>query len=105
MNEVSRDSDLADERHWLPSSKLRSPTVTSGTISRQRLLDKLQSYQDPSFSLFVAPAGYGKSTLLAQWCSKAETEGKICAWINLDEADSDPNQLLALITSVRLKIK
>ncbi len=42
----------------------------------------------------VAPAGYGKTTLLAQW---AERNGQSFAWVSVDEADNDPKVLLSYI--------
>jgi LuxR family maltose regulon positive regulatory protein len=42
----------------------------------------------------VAPAGYGKTTLLSQW---AECSGLACAWVSVDEADNDPKVLLSYI--------
>ena len=42
----------------------------------------------------VAPAGYGKTTLLSQW---AESNGQAFAWVSVDEADNDPKVLLSYI--------
>src|SRR5262249_41508614 len=42
----------------------------------------------------VAPAGYGKTTLLSQW---AERRGQAFAWVSVDEADNDPKVLLTYI--------
>ena len=42
--------------------------------------------------MLVAPAGYGKTTLAAQW---AERERRPCAWLTADESDDDAAVLLA----------
>ncbi|HXZ76545.1 MAG TPA: LuxR C-terminal-related transcriptional regulator, partial [Streptosporangiaceae bacterium] len=42
----------------------------------------------------VAPAGYGKTTLLAQW---AADNGQAFAWVSVDELDNDPKSLLAYV--------
>jgi len=42
----------------------------------------------------VAPAGYGKTTLLAQW---AEHDGQSFAWVQVDEQDNDPKVLLRYV--------
>ena len=42
----------------------------------------------------VAPAGYGKTTLLSQW---AERNGQAFAWVSVDEADNDPKVLLTYV--------
>ena len=48
-------------------SRLRRPAPTPGALVRQRLLDQLTTGDGARVALVVAPAGYGKSTLLAQW--------------------------------------
>ena len=42
----------------------------------------------------VAPAGYGKTTLLSQW---AEHSTQAVAWVSVDEADNDPKVLLTYV--------
>ena len=49
----------------------------------------------------TAPAGYGKSTLLAQWAS---AEDRRVAWVSLDRFDDDPAALLALLASAYARI-
>ena len=39
--------------------------------------------------LLLAPAGYGKSTLMAQWHAQLVERGVACAWLSLDEDDND----------------
>jgi LuxR family transcriptional regulator, maltose regulon positive regulatory protein len=52
--------------------------------------------------LLDAPAGYGKTTLLAQWAVAAAARRPL-AWISLDSGDNDPARLWQhLITSVQL---
>ncbi len=41
-------------------------------------------------TLVSAPAGFGKSTLLAEWLAAAETDGRAVAWLSLDAGDNDP---------------
>ena len=49
----------------------------------------------------TAPAGYGKSTLLAQW---ARAEDRRVAWVSLDRFDDDPAALLALLASAYARV-
>ena len=49
----------------------------------------------------TAPAGYGKSTLLAEW---ARAEDRPVAWVSLDRFDDDPAALLALLASAYARI-
>ena len=72
-------------------SKLQRPWVRPGIVSRTALVDRLLASQHVPVVCVVAPAGYGKTTLLAQW---AEQRGR-AAWVSLDERDNDPEILLA----------
>lgn len=97
MNFDQKETQELEDEHWLSKSKLRPPTITSVILHRQRLMNKLTQARDIPFSLITAPAGYGKSTLLAQWFNLNLKEGSYCAWLNLDESDADPHQFLAMI--------
>ena len=74
--------------------KLVRPLVRPGTICRFSLIEQL-AHDDPRpIVSVVAPAGYGKTTLLSQW---AERNGPAFAWVSVDEGDNDPKVLLAYI--------
>jgi LuxR family transcriptional regulator, maltose regulon positive regulatory protein len=78
------------------ASKLRRPMVQPGSVPRLALIDRLtQGKSFPAVSV-VAPAGYGKTTLLAQW---AERSGQAFAWVSLDERDNDPKVLLTHVAA------
>jgi LuxR family maltose regulon positive regulatory protein len=49
----------------------------------------------------TAPAGYGKSTLMAEW---AEIEDRRVGWVSLDRLDDDPSALLFLLASAYAQI-
>jgi LuxR family maltose regulon positive regulatory protein len=70
-------------------SKLRIPAVSPGWVERPNLVAALRG--GPPLMLLVAPAGFGKTTLLAQW---AAVEERPVAWVSLSKADSDPARLL-----------
>jgi LuxR family maltose regulon positive regulatory protein len=75
-------------------SKLRRPAPRPGTVRRPALVERLaQDDRRPVVSV-VAPAGYGKTTLLSQW---AERNGQAFAWVSVDEKDNDPKVLLTYI--------
>jgi ATP/maltotriose-dependent transcriptional regulator MalT len=69
----------------LLGTKLGVPRLRSNTIERTALLGRLASHRGPV--LVVAPAGFGKSTLLGQWRQAAELP---LAWVSLDATDNDP---------------
>ena len=78
----------------LTMSKLLRPLVRPGTIGRPSLLDRLVDRDPRRIVSVVAPAGYGKTTLLSQW---AERGGPAFAWVSLDERDNDPKVLLTYV--------
>lgn len=78
----------------LLESKLRGPPMRAGTVRRSSLVERLVRDDVPPIVSVVAPAGYGKTTLLAQW---AERDGKAFAWVSVDEKDNDPKVLFAYV--------
>jgi LuxR family transcriptional regulator, maltose regulon positive regulatory protein len=66
-------------------SKLR-PMAPRLRISRRALLEQLRSSDRP-ITTVIAPAGYGKTSLLAQW---DEQQPHRLAWLSTDDADNDP---------------
>jgi LuxR family maltose regulon positive regulatory protein len=80
-----------------PESRHHRPPLRDGLVDRPRLVRRLAGSSDLPLALLIAPAGYGKTTLLSQW---AEHDPRPFAWITLDEGDNDPRRLLASIASV-----
>jgi LuxR family transcriptional regulator, maltose regulon positive regulatory protein len=70
-------------------TKIQVPLKTHQTLHRAQLVDTLErGIPDHKLTLILAPAGYGKTTLLSQW---AHTTRQRVAWLSLGEEDSDPN--------------
>ncbi len=79
-------------RTFLLTTKLRIPPLSVRILRRERLLDSLeQNIPHVKFTLFAAPAGYGKTTLLTQW---AHTSQYPIAWLSIDEEDNDRERFL-----------
>ena len=78
----------------LVAAKLLRPLVRAGTIHRSALIDRLARSGTCPIVSVVAPAGYGKTTLLSQW---AQRNGQAFAWVSVDEKDNDPKVLLAYV--------
>ena len=90
--------------HYPPSAptRFRPPTFTRPTVPRQRILDRLGSGPRPKLALIHAPAGYGKSTLAAQWAEALTGQGVKTAWLAIDSDDNNPAWFLAhLIEAIR----
>jgi LuxR family transcriptional regulator, maltose regulon positive regulatory protein len=77
-------------------SKIQVPPLRPGTVSRTALVNRLRATTSIAATTVVAPAGYGKTTLLAQWAAR---DTRPFAWVTLDERDNDPFVLLRHIAA------
>jgi LuxR family maltose regulon positive regulatory protein len=70
--------------------KLYPATGTRSPLPRPRL-DGLSEVLEGTYPVVLvgAPAGYGKSTLMAQWHARLMEQGIACAWLSVDENDND----------------
>jgi LuxR family transcriptional regulator, maltose regulon positive regulatory protein len=71
-------------------SKLAAPAPRAGLVPRASLQSLLEAGLGAKLCLVDAPAGFGKTTLLAQW--RAAAGGGRVAWMSLDEGDDDPTR-------------
>ncbi|MCP4691896.1 MAG: transcriptional regulator, partial [Desulfobacterales bacterium] len=87
---------MTDEKTIAPllRTKLHRPRVARNHLHRRRLLDRLDQYLQRPLTLVSAPAGYGKSTLLACWLETSDIPG---AWVSLDKNDNNPRLFLAYL--------
>jgi len=81
-------------------SKIQVPTLRPGTISRTALVNRLRATTSTAVTTIVAPAGYGKTTLLSQWAAR---DARTFAWVTLDERDNDPIVLLRHIAAALMR--
>jgi LuxR family maltose regulon positive regulatory protein len=75
-------------------SKLHPPLARPGIVPRTGLVEQLVAAQAAPLVCVVAPAGYGKTTFLAQWA--ARKKGRV-AWVSVDQHDNDPVVLLSYV--------
>lgn len=66
-------------------------------IRRDALLDRLDDALGRRLTLIHAPAGYGKTSLLAQWRARFEGSGPLVAWLTLERDDADAKRLAQYI--------
>ena len=71
----------------LLATKLHVPRLQPGLVPRPRLVEALGGALERALILISAPAGFGKTALLADWIRR---EGKPAAWVSLDASDNDP---------------
>ena len=86
-------------------TKLRLPSPRRRLVQRARIADQLHAGQGEGASLILvaAPAGFGKTTLLAQWLSTVEAAQGRVAWLVLDPGDADVHVFLThLIAAIQM---
>src|SRR5215472_149365 len=71
----------------LLATKFYLPHPPPGFVPRQRLDRRLDDSLRSELTLVSAPAGFGKTTLLAEWCRRQQQP---VAWLSLDTGDNDP---------------
>ena len=95
--EAARPPVLPQQRHHLNhllATKLHVPRPRTHLVPRVHLVERLQQSMECSLTLLSAPAGFGKTTLLAQWLAES---GAIVAWLSLEPGDNDPTRFLVYL--------
>ena len=77
----------AAQQDVLLATKLHVPGPRPGFVPRPRLAQRLDEGADRGLVLVCAPAGSGKTALLADWARSGQ---RPAAWLSLDDADNDP---------------
>jgi len=75
-------------------TKLYIPSSRSKRVRRERLIALLEQSSARELTLVSAPAGYGKTTMLAEWATSSSLP---VAWVSLDAADNDPNRFFVYV--------
>ena len=80
----------------LVEAKLRPAVPRPGTVPRTRLVALLDAEPRRRIVSLIAPPGYGKTTLLAQWAAQEDLR---VAWLTVDAGDNDPAVLLSYLAA------
>ena len=94
MAQSSRPPDEGERPRPLLAGKLAVPLLQPGVVTRDRLLEVLDENGTRRLCVVVAPAGWGKTTLLAEWTRRAGDRHSV-AWVTLDETDDEPHRFWA----------
>lgn len=98
---MSRKLSLVDAREspkiefaatWGPllETKFHVPRSRSDLVARPRLLNAVHQGAANKLTVVVAPAGFGKTTLLCGWLAIESRADRLAAWVSLDPADNEP---------------
>lgn len=87
-------------RAQLLLTKLQFPRPVASLVRRDRLHALLDQGADRRLTLVSAPAGFGKTTLIADWLGEKEAH----AWLSLDEDDNDQGRFLLHLVAALQKL-
>lgn len=97
---VNKEVRRPDFDGALLQGKVTSPRPRIGTVSRRSVIEAARDSECRIVSV-TAPAGYGKSTMLAEW---AATDHRVVAWASVDRLDDNPAALLTLLATSLAKV-
>jgi LuxR family transcriptional regulator, maltose regulon positive regulatory protein len=80
----------------LLATKLARPAPRPHLVRRLRLLDRVNAGVTSRLTLLSAPAGFGKTTLLAAWLAELPPPAPV-AWLSLEPAERDPTRFLTYL--------
>src|ERR1700693_5701593 len=89
-------SDISASRRpvVILAPRLTPPAPPAELVERAEIDAQLQAAQNVSLVLFCAPAGFGKTTMMAQYFNTQRSNGVAAIWILLDDADNDVERFL-----------
>ena len=91
VTELTSGRESEPVAHELIATKLAPPSVRTGYVARQRLLDAITAGCDLRVTLVDAPTGYGKTMLVAAWCAEVADRGeRVVSWLSLAPTENDP---------------
>ena len=86
-------------RPWVTKAKLVPGVYSGAVVPRQGVLQTLGKAASRRVIVVHAPAGYGKTSALAQWWKAQNRETVHVAWLTLDQQDANPGRFLANVSA------
>jgi LuxR family maltose regulon positive regulatory protein len=83
----------------LPRTKHFLAQRRPDTPRRRRLAALLAESMAGTCTLISAPAGFGKTTLLADWAADLGREERLVAWLSVEATDDEPHRFLSYLTA------
>lgn len=94
--QVRTGQEPASPEQNLLATKLYVPRARRRLVARPALLSRLDAGMTGDLTLVSAPAGFGKTTLVAAWAGASQ---RPVAWLSLDAADNDPSRFLGYLVA------
>lgn len=95
---AARDNGASASAIPLLLSKLMPPQPGRFSVLRQAISERVFQSLEAKVILIRAPAGFGKTTAMAQLLHRYEQDGIRTAWVHLDEADNDMPRLVTYLS-------
>ncbi len=89
----------------LLTTKLYLPPARPTLVPRPRLKARLAQGLTRPLTLISAPAGFGKTTLVSEWCASEAGRDFLLAWFSLDGDDNDPTRFLTYLIAALATLK
>lgn len=83
---------------------LRPPRPKAGRLPRPALLAALDAAAGGRMTLLTAPAGYGKTTLLADWVEGCRGRGALCVWAGVRSSEAVMPRLASALAAAGLNL-
>ena len=96
------ESDVA--ANALLETKLYVPRSRTELVPRPRLVEALRHGAANKLTVVVAPAGFGKTTLLTGWLADTPDAAQSAAWVSLDAGDNEPALFWAYVISALQRV-
>jgi hypothetical protein len=90
------DRSVLQQGEPLLKTKFFIPPLRARQVARPALIQQMNDRLEKAFILVSAPAGFGKTTLLAEWVVQADLP---VAWLSLDTGDNDPHRFVSYLIS------
>jgi LuxR family maltose regulon positive regulatory protein len=97
LGEIARPTESTNgtaKANALVATKLYIPRLRPHLVPRPHLIARLNEAYSHKLTLLSTPAGFGKTTLLAEWVRQWDTP---VAWLSLDETDNEPTRFWAYV--------
>lgn len=88
---------MAPDRLLIPT-KFAPPRISPQSTPRAKLLSRLRDSRDSRITLVCGSAGFGKTTLLAQWRQELLKDGELVCWLSLSPDERHLPQFRAYLT-------
>lgn len=83
-----RSAEPSEFASGLLGAKVLPPELPAGYVSRTALLQRLEGMMERRVTVLEAPAGFGKTVVLADIARTRAKQGNVAAWISLDDEDT-----------------